>query len=54
MNKVITPEKFAKDVLEAMNKAEDEAGLPRGTIIKDFVKVFNTQFAASSDAKEGK
>ena len=56
MNTIITPEEFARRTLEAMNQAEDEAGIPRGTLIKEWVKHFNTQFddppAAESEGKK--
>lgn len=54
MNKIITPKQFAADVREAMERAEDEAGIPRGSIALAFVEEFNSQFAAHGEGgKDG-
>lgn len=51
MNRLITPDEFAADVMAAMVKVEDEAGIPRGSIVRAFVAEFNKQFDADTKEK---
>lgn len=53
MNRIIPPDQFAAEVLVAMQKAEDEAGIPRGSIALAWVEKFNSQFDESY-ATEGR
>jgi len=52
MNRLITPEEFAANALEAMNKAEDDAGIPRGSIAKAWLEEFNSQFDAAPNGEK--
>ena len=53
MNRIIPPEQFAREVREAMEKAEDEAGVPRGSIVEAFIEEFNSQFDVPPATSEG-
>lgn len=42
-NVLLTPEEFTREVMKSMNKAEDAAGLPRGSIVEAWVEQWNNR-----------
>jgi hypothetical protein len=48
VTRLLTPAEFAEAAQEAMNKAEDAAGVPRGSIIKAWLEEFNSRFEEKS------